>query len=111
MPTRKATGLAKSLTQQTSSDARQLQVAGAPVTAPAVEIEISQTVIVNKIDSLVQAWCQGCGLEGQWVTPEHAAIISNVDTRAIYRRVENGTVHFMEPADGPALVCLSSLFA
>jgi len=110
MPTRRATGLAKSLTGKTSSDAGQLQVSATPVSTPAVEIEISQTVTVKRIDSLVQAWCDRCGVEGQWVTPEHAAIISNIDTRSIYRRVESGTVHFMESPDGPALVCLNSLF-
>ncbi len=82
----------------------------APAAAPEFLIEINQTVVVSKIDSLVEAWCSSCAAEGQWVTPEHAAIISNTDTRSIYRRIEVGEVHFTESTDGPALVCLNSLF-
>lgn len=110
MSLRRTAGSAKAVS------ARQGQLTDSgPSTAVAisseVEIEINQTVVVSKIDSLVQAWCEGCGAEGQWVTPEHAAIISNTDTRSIYRRIEIGEVHFIEATDGPALVCLSSLFA
>jgi hypothetical protein len=79
------------------------------VNAPDFQIEISQTIVVSKIDSLVQAWCASCGAEGQWVIPEHAAVILNSDTRTIYRRIEAGVVHFFESTDGLALVCLNSL--
>jgi hypothetical protein len=109
MPRLKTTGSAKALSAKQSQP-----LDPGPSTAVAVSsefaIEISQTVVVSKIDSLVQAWCAGCGTEGQWVTPEHAAIISNSDTRSIYRRIEVGKVHFIESTDGPALVCLNSLF-
>jgi len=108
MPQPRATGLSQALTTAQNPDA--VSKSDTPVTVPEFEIEINQTVIVKKIDSLVQAWCAGCGAEGQWVTADHAAVISNTDTRSIYRRIELGEVHFLESTDGPALVCLNSLF-
>ena len=86
------------------------QTAVAVANDPEFVIEINQTVMVSKIDSLIQGWCVSCAAEGQWVTPEHAALISNTDTRSLYRRIEEGEVHFTESTDGPALVCLNSLF-
>ncbi len=110
MPQQRIAGLLKALSAN-----RTPQADPAPSTAlaasPEFAIEINQTVVVSKIDSLMQAWCVSCGAEGQWVTPEHAAIISNTDTRSIYRRIEVGEVHFIDSTDGPALVCLNSLFA
>lgn len=109
MSKKRAAGLSKSLTSEVTFGSD-----GGPHTVRAgnasdFQIEISQTVIVSKIDSLVQAWCANCGAEGQWVIPEHAAVILDSDTRTIYRRIEAGVVHFFEPTDGPALVCLNSL--
>lgn len=75
-----------------------------------VEIEIKQVVVVRKIDSLVEAWCEKCEAQGQWISPAAAAVILNADTRMIYRRIEANAVHFTETTDGVPLVCLSSLF-
>lgn len=108
MAQQSTTGFKKALSKsdRKSTD----QPAAAVVNSPEFVVEINQTVVVNKIDSLVQAWCEGCAAEGQWITPEHAAIISNTDTRSLYRRIEGGEVHFTESTDGPALICLNSLF-
>jgi len=111
MPLQKTAGQSAALTTQLSVDRDSQSDTVVTATAPEFQIEINQTVIVKKIDSLIQAWCAGCGAEGQWVTADHAAIISNTDTRSIYRRIELGEVHFLESTDGPALVCLNSLFA
>ena len=105
-----AAGSSKALTKRESLTPDLELRTATDANAPGFQIEINQTVIVRKIDSLVQAWCASCAAEGQWVTPEHAAIISNSDTRSIYRRIEEGKVHFVESTDGPALVCLNSLF-
>lgn len=110
MPQQRAVGLSEALTQEGSLKPDPEPHTAAAANAPEFEIEINQIVVVRKIDSLVQAWCASCVAEGQWVTPEHAAIISNSDTRSIYRRVEAGAVHFIEQTDGPPLVCLNSLF-
>jgi len=73
-------------------------------------IEINQLLVLRKPDSLVARWCERCAAQGQWVTPEAAALLTNQDTRSIYRRVELGSVHFVETTEDGALVCLGSLF-
>jgi hypothetical protein len=43
------------------------------------------------------------------ITPEQAACLSGLAPRAIYRRVENGELHFTEIDSGGLLVCADSL--
>jgi hypothetical protein len=45
------------------------------------------------------------------VTPNEAAARSHTETRAIFRGIEGGTVHFVESEDGGLLVCLNSVAA
>ena len=58
---------------------------------------------------LTRAWCPACGGEAQMLTPEQAAAMARVTVRAVNRRVEDGSVHFLETADGLLWVCVSSL--
>jgi hypothetical protein len=44
------------------------------------------------------------------VTPENAAQLCQMPTRAVYRRVERGEVHFVEAVAGELLICCSSLY-
>jgi hypothetical protein len=55
------------------------------------------------------AWCECCGMEVLMVTPTEAAAISEADTRAIFRGVESGEIHFIEGESGALLVCSNSL--
>ena len=43
------------------------------------------------------------------VTPEEAALLAGLAARTIYRRVEGGSVHFTESADGTLLICADSI--
>jgi len=43
------------------------------------------------------------------VTADEAANLAGVTTRTVYRRIEQGKVHFMETAEGRVLVCVNSL--
>jgi excisionase family DNA binding protein len=42
------------------------------------------------------------------LTPDEVAVMSGISTRAIYRLVEEGRIHFTETEDGSVLVCVSS---
>ncbi|MCA1640778.1 MAG: hypothetical protein LC785_02095 [Acidobacteria bacterium] len=66
-------------------------------------------VVIKKPEGLIVIWCPACGEQTNMITTEIAAVLSNVDTRAIYRRIETGTIHFTETPKGIALVCLNSL--
>jgi hypothetical protein len=54
-------------------------------------------------------WCAECGNDVWMVTPNEAASISLTDTRAIFRLVEAGKIHFFETETGELLVCSRSL--
>jgi len=54
-------------------------------------------------------WCERCGAEVLMVTPNEAAARSEADTRAIFRGVESGEIHFIESESGALLVCSKSL--
>jgi len=43
------------------------------------------------------------------VAPERAATMLDVAPREIYRRIENGELHFLECADGGLFVCCRGL--
>jgi len=43
--------------------------------------------------------------------PDHAALLSHVPTRTIYRLVEAGSIHYREMPNGSLIVCIRSLVA
>ena len=54
-------------------------------------------------------WCPVCEERVNIIMTEAAGVLSNADTRKIYRRIEAGTIHFAEMSEGLVLVCLNSL--
>ncbi len=72
-----------------------------------IVIETRQLIFLKRIQSAAISFCTECGAE--MFKPETAALISSTNTREIYRRVENGTIHFIERQDGSLLVCLNLL--
>ena len=72
-------------------------------------IEFNQVVVIKKPEGLVVMWCPACAERANMITTEAAAILSNVDTRTIYRRIEACAIHFAETPEGLVLVCLNSL--
>lgn len=58
-----------------------------------------------------RAWCPFCEQEVVVLTAETAAQVQGVTHREIYRRIENGTLHFNETAEGVVQICLKSLRA
>jgi len=55
------------------------------------------------------AWCERCGATVGMLLPEHAAVLSNTTPREIYRRVENGEVHFVETRKGDLFICCRTI--
>ena len=55
------------------------------------------------------AWCEECAAQVSMLTTSEAAAITRTTVRAIFRRVEAGELHFVEPAGGELLVCRNSL--
>jgi hypothetical protein len=54
-------------------------------------------------------WCNNCAATVGMYLPEHAAVLSRTTSREIYRRVENGDLHFVETTEGELFICCNSL--
>jgi len=57
---------------------------------------------------VVYAWCELCETDRRLLTIEHAALLSGLTHRQLFRHIENGLLHFSEALDAPRL-CLDSL--
>lgn len=74
-----------------------------------ISLETNQVFVVRSHRKKVQAWCPKCGESVSMVTADEAGIVTGVSTRAIYRWVEDGKLHFTETAEGFLLICSNSL--
>jgi hypothetical protein len=59
--------------------------------------------------SQLEVWCDRCGETVEMFLPEHVALLTNTTSREIYRRVENGEVHFVETGEGELFICCRTL--
>jgi hypothetical protein len=72
-------------------------------------VEIHQFYVLRQQKDAPRVVCTQCPLPiASLVAPDEAAIVTGVSTRAIYRWVEDGIIHFQETANNSVLVCLNS---
>ena len=74
-----------------------------------IKIETHRLTVVRSRRRAASACCPRCGCQVNMLTPEAAAALAGVSTRAIYRRVESGELHFVETGAGALLICSGSL--
>ena len=74
-----------------------------------ITIETERILVISKRCTSALAWCSGCGNRGQMITPEAAAKLANLSSRAIYRLVEAEELHFFETSDKRLWICVNSL--
>lgn len=78
-----------------------------------------QTKITIESDSLLilrgrnssRAWCPQCAAEGDMITLESTAVISNLEKTALEEWPNSGELHSLQAFDGSTLICLNSLLA
>ncbi|MBA3715642.1 MAG: hypothetical protein H0W76_24835 [Pyrinomonadaceae bacterium] len=58
---------------------------------------------------VVVAWCDGCAKSVVMATPDEAALLARLTTRAVFRLIEAGLVHYAESREGSVRICLDSL--
>lgn len=74
-----------------------------------ISVETNERIVVRHARRVLFAWCAECGGRVRVFTPEEAAQVAGVSSRAVYCHIENGTVHFTETPDGKLFVCVNSL--
>ncbi|HEY0349239.1 MAG TPA: hypothetical protein VGC60_13900 [Pyrinomonadaceae bacterium] len=58
---------------------------------------------------MVRSWCAACDAQVEMVPVDEAAILRHVNSRTVFRWVEDRQVHSSETANGLLLICLNSL--
>src|SRR6266542_5901527 len=74
-----------------------------------VTVELDQIMVVKRRCGSVSGWCSDCGLEVLMLTPDEAASVTPASTRALYRLIDAGEIHFVETQTGLIRLCLPSL--
>ena len=74
-----------------------------------IALELEQIMIVKRRRGSVSEWCSGCELEVVMLTPDEAASITSATTRALYRMIDAGRIHYTETQSGLIRLCFASL--
>ena len=72
-------------------------------------VNTSELTIIRKLRGPTQADCPLCRARVEMATVEQVVTLTGIHSRAIYRSVERGRLHFIETAEGHLLICLNSL--
>ena len=75
-----------------------------------ITIETERLLVITRRKSATLAMCSQCAGQVEMVTADEASTLAGVSSRTIYRWIEEGKVHFLEPSDGLSLICLNSLY-
>jgi hypothetical protein len=70
----------------------------------------TERVLIVKGRTETDGWCSGCAAPVKLVSPEHAAALTGLTRREVYRLIESCEVHFSE-SEALVSVCLASLTA
>ena len=74
-----------------------------------ITIQTREMVVLHHPDPSSRAWCPACRATRNFVLPEEAARIAGVGVRAIFNRIEDNRVHFLESREGLVRVCSESI--
>ena len=73
-------------------------------------VEIHEFYAIRTASGSLPALCADCSTgDAIMLPPDHAALLSHVPTRMIYRLVETGSIHYREAPNGSLVVCVRSL--
>lgn len=74
-----------------------------------ITIETDEMIFFKHIQHPMLAWCSNCDKEVEMLKPEVVAVIEGVTVRKIFRKVEDGQIHFTETPNGMLLICSKCL--
>ena len=74
-----------------------------------ITVETERVLVIRRRYQAIEAWCDFCAEKVVMIRPDQAAAVSGQSLRAIFGAIEQSKLHFVEPADGMILICLSSL--
>ena len=72
-------------------------------------VEIDEVFVVRRLGHSVAGWCPECSQVTTLITAEDAAMLTGMETRAVYRMVEASEIHWSGGPENLLLVCFESL--
>jgi hypothetical protein len=70
----------------------------------------TETMLVIRRAKAVLAWCPGCHAEVDVITLDNDTLAEPATAAQIQEWLGTSKLHFWQTADGPAQICLTSLF-
>ena len=68
-----------------------------------------RTVIRQTLRQSAKIWCEFCAADVEMTPPSLAANLLGITQREIFRRLEQGNLHFFETETGEVLICANPL--
>jgi hypothetical protein len=75
-----------------------------------ITVETERLLTIRSAQRSASAWCRECGSRVSTVTVDEAASLIGESQGTIYRRVEDGSAHFIDRQEPMLLICLDSLW-
>ncbi len=72
-------------------------------------METREVVVIRSSGKLKRDFCPACSEQVSLIAIDEAVKISGVGSRAIYRLIDEGLIHFAETEDGVAKICPATL--
>lgn len=72
-------------------------------------LEFERTIVIRRRKGPLSVWCAGCNVDVVMLTPDEATVLTSITTRALFRLVDEGRVHFSETNEGLVWICLPTL--
>ena len=74
-----------------------------------VTIETDEIWIIRRSASGFVAWCPACARQTTMITPDEAALLTELDPRDVHRLVLDGQIHNNGTAGDLSFVCSNSI--
>lgn len=74
-----------------------------------ITIRTDQVRVVRRRRSCGMKWCEPCAAPAEMLSPEEAAVVSDLSLRTLFRQIEAHELHFTETSDGFLWICFNSL--
>lgn len=76
-----------------------------------ITLKTTEVIVIRGLPLGMTKRCSECTGLSWMISPIEAAALTGRSSREIYRLIEDGKLHFMEPEPGFMFVCLKSLEA
>ncbi|MBD0372269.1 MAG: hypothetical protein ICV60_15610 [Pyrinomonadaceae bacterium] len=74
-----------------------------------ITIETERIIYISSRCERSVFWCEKCAKRVPMLSAEEAAVVLRVHVSEIFRRIENGELHYVQINESPVRICPNSL--